>query len=133
MVIFDKMKRRYGYRRVLSELRNQGWKVNHKLVYKLMDQMGLKSKVRPRKKYNSFKGQTSHIADNLLNRNFTPEKPNTVWVSDVTEFQVAGTKVYLSPIMDLCDRSILAHELSTSPSTKFTSTSLKNAIAWHKP
>ncbi|MBS6364512.1 MAG: DDE-type integrase/transposase/recombinase [Actinomycetaceae bacterium] len=56
-----------------------------------------------------------------------------MWVSDVTEFRVAGTKVYLSPIMDLSDRSILAHELSTSPSTKFTSTSLKNAITWHEP
>ena len=131
--IFEQMKHRYGYRRVHSELRKRGWEVNHKLVYKLMDQMGLKSKVRSRKKYNSYQGQTSHIAENLLERNFTPEQPNTVWVSDVTEFRVAGTKVYLSPIMDLGDRSILAHELSTSPSTKFTSTSLKNAITWHEP
>ena len=35
-----------------------------------MDQMGLKSKVRSRKKYNSYQGQTSHIAENLLDRNF---------------------------------------------------------------
>mgnify|MGYP000944761639 FL=1 len=127
------MKHCYGYRRVHSELRKRGWEGNHKLVYKLMDQMGLKSKVRSRKKYNSYQGQTSHIAENLLDRNFTPEQPNTVWVSDVTEFRVSGTKVYLLPIMDLSDRSILAHELSTSPSTKFTSTSLKNAITWHEP
>jgi len=131
--IFEQMKHHYGYRRVHSELRKRGWEVNHKLVYKLMDQMGLKSKVRSRRKYNSYQGQTSHVAENLLDRNFTPEQPNTVWVSDVTEFRVAGTKVYLSPIMDLGDRSILAHELSTSPSTKFTSTSLKNAITWHEP
>ena len=98
-----------------------------------MDHMGLKSKVRPRKKYNSYKGQISLIADNILERNFEPKQPNTVWVSDVTEFQVAGVKVYLSPIMDLCDRSILAHEMLMSPSTKLTSTSLKNAIDWHEP
>lgn len=110
------MKQRYGYRRIHTELRKQGWQVGHKLVYKLMDQMRLKSKVRPRRKYNSHKGQTSRIADNLLDRNFTPDKPNTVWVSDITEFRVAGTKVYLSPIMDLYDRTILAHTLSMSRS-----------------
>ena len=64
------MKHRYGYRRVHSELRKRGWEVNHKLVYKLMDQMGLKSKVRSRRKYNSYQGQTSHVAENLLDRNF---------------------------------------------------------------
>jgi len=76
--VFTQRKKRYGYRRVLAELRNQGWRVNHKLIYKLMDQMGLKSKVRPRKKYNSSTGTTSHIAGNVLDRHFTPDKPNTV-------------------------------------------------------
>lgn len=93
--IFETAKRRYGYRRVHTKLRQQGWKVNHKLVYKIMDHMGLKSKVRPRKKYNSYKGQISLITDNILERNFEPEQPNTVWVSDITEFQVASAKVYL--------------------------------------
>lgn len=132
-VIFDGAKQRYGYRRVLGELRRQGWQVGHKLVYKLMKQMGLKSKVRPRKKYSSYRGKVSHIADNVLGRNFTPEEPNKVWVSDVTEFRVAGTKIYLSPVMDLCDRVILAHELSTSPSTRLTSVSLEKALSVHKP
>src|SRR5699024_7276851 len=43
---FQRNKHRYGYRRVLLDLRKQGWVVNHKLVYKLMNQLGLKSKVR---------------------------------------------------------------------------------------
>ncbi|MBG9275600.1 transposase family protein, partial [Corynebacterium diphtheriae bv. mitis] len=58
---------------------------------------------------------------------------NKVWVSDVTEFRVAGTKVYLSPIMDLFDRTILAHTLSTSPNTKLTSRALADAIAMFSP
>ncbi len=40
-VIFDGVKQRYGYQRVLGELRRQGWQAGHKLVYKLMKQMGL--------------------------------------------------------------------------------------------
>src|SRR5699024_6267349 len=80
---FQRNKHRYGYRRVLLDLRNQGWVVNHKLVYKLMNQLGLKSKVRV-KKYNSYKGAASHIATNVLDRCFTPEAQNRVWASDVT-------------------------------------------------
>lgn len=118
---------------MLAVLRTQGWKVNHKLVFKLMDQMGLKSKVRRRKKYTSYTRGVTRSADNILGRRFTPEHPNAVWVSDVTEFRVAGRKVYLSPVMDLYDRLILAYELSTSPSTVLTSTSLRTALEEHQP
>ncbi|AKK02737.1 transposase [Corynebacterium epidermidicanis] len=98
-----------------------------------MDELGLKSKVRVKKKYNSYKGTVSHIAKNVLDRCFTPDTPNTVWVSDVTEFRVAGTKVYLSPIMDLYDHSIVSYSVSTSPNTALTSQSLRDAIAQQSP
>ncbi|MGJ4092168.1 IS3 family transposase [Corynebacterium macclintockiae] len=125
---FERNKHRYGYRRVLLDLRNQGWVVNHKLVYKLMCEMGLRAKIRQRRPYVSYTGAISHIADNTLDRKFTPDQPNTVFVSDVTEFRVAGRKVYLSPVMDLFDRSIVAHSVATSPSTAFTAESLTKAI-----
>ena len=125
---FERNKHRYGYRRILLDLRNQGWEVNHKLVFKLMREMGLKAKIRQRRPYVSYNGTISHIADNKLDRNFTPDKPNTTFVSDVTEFRVAGRKVYLSPVMDLYDRSIVAHAVATSPSTAFTAASLQQAI-----
>lgn len=131
--IFERMNRRFGYRRVHAQLRREGWSVNHKLVYKLMNELGLKSKVRVKKKYNSYKGTVSHIARNVLDRRFTPEKPNAVWASDVTEFRVACTKVYLSPIMDLYDRTIVSYSVSTSPNTAFTAQSLCDAITQQQP
>ena len=93
-----------------------------------MCEVGLEAKVRQRRPYVSYNGTISHIADNRLDRNFTPDKPNTTFVSDVTEFRVAGRKVYLTPVMDLCDRSIVAHAVATSPSTAFTAASLQQAI-----
>ena len=126
---FEVNKHRYGYRRVLLDLRNKGWVVNHKLVYKLMRQMGLRAKIRQRRPYISYAGTKSRIADNKLDRKFTPDTPNTVFVSDVTEFRVAGRKVYLSPVMDLFDRSIVAHTVATSPTAAFTAESLTKAIA----
>ena len=126
---FEVNKHRYGYRRVLLDLRNKGWVVNHKLVYKLMRQMGLRAKIRQRRPYVSYAGTISRIADNKLDRKFTPDTPNTVFVSDVTEFRVAGRKVYLSPVMDLFDRSIVAYTVATSPTAAFTAESLTKAIA----
>lgn len=131
--IFTRSKQRYGYRRIWRELRHTGSLVNKKLVYKLMQELGLKSKVRRRRRYNSYRGQTSHIADNKLSREFVATKPNRKWVSDVTEFRVAGQKLYLSPLMDLCDHRIISFTLSTSPSTAFTAASLKATLEQEKP
>lgn len=115
------------------ELRHMGTVVNKKLVYKLMKQQGLASKIRRRRRYNSFKGHSSNIAENLLNREFDVDQPNQKWVSDVTEFRVANRKVYLSPLMDLCDRRIISFTVSTSPTTAFTAASLKAAFELERP
>lgn len=131
--LFDQHKRRFGYRRIHLLLRRSGWVVSKKLIWKLMDQLGLKSKVRVKRKYSSYQGHNSHIADNLLDRAFHAEAPNTKWVSDVTEFRVAGHKVYLSPIYDLCDHSIISYATATSPTTAFTTRSLQTALATHRP
>ncbi|PGP57035.1 IS3 family transposase, partial [Bacillus cereus] len=79
----------YGYRRIRDELMNRGHKVNHKKVYRLMKELGLKCLVRM-KKYRSYKGTVGKIAPNILNRNFQAEKPNEKWVTDITEFKLFG-------------------------------------------
>ncbi|WP_417366538.1 IS3 family transposase [Glutamicibacter arilaitensis] len=125
---FKESKACYGYRKVRLDLQAQGWKVSKKLVLKLMKELGLKSKVRRRKKYSSYQGNTGKTAPNLLERQFEVAQPDTVYVSDVTEFAVAGCKLYLSPVMDLFDRSILSYTFSTSPTTAFTASSLEMAL-----
>lgn len=73
--IFHKNKGRYGYRRVTMALRNCGFSLNHKTVQRLMKEMGLVCRVRM-KKYRSYKGEQGTTTPNLLNREFTAEKPN---------------------------------------------------------
>ncbi|WP_275012481.1 IS3 family transposase [Pseudomonas syringae group genomosp. 3] len=90
----------YGARRITAVIRNSGTLVNKKVVERLMAELGLRSVVRP-KKYRSYKGTVGKIAPNLLERNFTAQRPNQKWVTDVTEFKVANRKLYLSPVMDL--------------------------------
>ena len=92
-LIYHENKGRYGYRRITTELHNRGFSCNHKTVQRLMKELRLVCRVRI-KKYRSYKGEVGKIAPNLLNRNFYAEKPNQKWVTDVTEFNLFGQKLY---------------------------------------
>ena len=125
--IFHENKGRYGYRRVTTALRNSGFTLNHKTVQRLMKEMGLVCRVRM-KKYRSYKGEQGTAAPNLLNREFTAEKPNQKWVTDVTEFRLFGRKLYLSPIFDLYSGDVVTYTLSDSPNLSMVITMLEQAF-----
>jgi len=112
--IYDKHKGRYGYRRITDELNNKGIIINHKTVLRLMKLLGLKSVIRI-KKYKSYKGEQGKIAPNILERDFKASAPNKKWATDITEFNVAGKKLYLSPIIDLFNQEIISYELTERP------------------
>jgi len=112
--IYHKHKGRYGYRRITDELNNKGIIINHKTVSKLMKLLGLKSIIRV-KKYKSYKGEQGKIAPNMLKRNFKATAPNQKWATDITEFNISGKKLYLSPIIDLFNQEIISYELSERP------------------
>ncbi|WP_314549344.1 IS3 family transposase [uncultured Gemella sp.] len=113
--IQEKNKLRYGYRRVTSELRNMGFLVNHKKVLRLMRKLDVLSFVRPTRKYNSYKGETGKIADNIIDRDFFASEPLKKCYTDVTEFKVGEDKVYLAPIIDGYNAEIIAYSVSFSP------------------
>lgn len=126
--IFVGANRCYGYRRVHGDLVNAGWKVGLKKVLNLMQKMGLAAKIR-RRRYSSHKGTVGVVAKNHLKRQFTATVPNEKWVTDVTEFRVDGRRVYLSPVMDLFDRQIIAYTISGSPNLELTNDALRAALA----
>nr|WP_240649044.1 IS3 family transposase [Anaerosphaera multitolerans] len=129
--IYSLHKGRYGYRRIHLALKNQGHKINHKTVYKLMKELGLKSLVRP-KKYKSYKGTVGKVAPNIINRDFESNKPNTKWVTDISEFKVGSKKLYLSPILDLYNREIISYSLSESPNFNQVRSMLNQAFDKYK-
>ena len=126
-VIYHRHKGRYGYRRVHLELRNQSCYLDPKTVQKLMRQLGLKSLVRP-KRYQSYQGCVGKAAPNLLERNFAAKAPNQKWVTDVTEFNIKGERVYLSPILDLYNGEIIAYEIADRPQIKTVMQMLQKAF-----
>ena len=104
-----------GYRRINDDLRhNEHIHVNDKRVLRICRVKGIKSTI----KYNSHSctrraKNPQYVAENLLNRNFHADKPNEKWLTDVTEFKwyegIEVHKVYLSAILDLYDRRIVAY------------------------
>lgn len=125
--IYAENKGRYGYRRIHAELRNRGYGINHKTVQRLMKELGLFCKVRM-KKYNSYRGSVGKSAPNLLSRDFHAEKPLKKLVTDVTEFQMDGQKLYLSPIIDLYNGEVISYNLSRHPDMEQVRDMLKKAF-----
>lgn len=123
----------FGYRQMTMtinrkrQLMNEP-KVNEKRIYRLMRQEGIQAVIR-RKRKRYTKSPANHVAENVLNREFTAEKPNEKWCTDVTEFKYGnGKKAYLSAIKDLYDGSIIDFTIGKSNNNPLVFTNLKEAI-----
>lgn len=103
-----------GYRRMTMFIN----KLNHKsfsegYIHRLMNYLGIKARIR-RKKVNRKRIKPEYTKENILSRDFTAKTPNEKWLTDVTEFSISddNRKLYLSPIMDIYDNSIIEYKLS---------------------
>lgn len=108
--IFYQNNDNYGYRRITDELHWQGYHVNHKKVQRLMKKLNLVPS-----QYNSYKGENDTVIENLLDRHFVANKPNEKWVTDVTEFHCHWGKLYLSILIDIYARDVVAYSISKHP------------------
>jgi len=125
--IYHKHKGRLGYRRITILLRREDIVINHKTVLRLMGSLKLKSLIR-RRKYRSYKGEQGKIAPNVLDRSFKAKQPNQKWTTDITEFNVLGKKLYLSPVLDLYNQEIISYEISERPDFKSVTNMLEKAL-----
>lgn len=130
--IYDCHKGRYGYRRITATIRQEGERINHKTVQRLMGELGLKSLVKI-KKYKSYKGEVGRKAPNILKRRFYAKRPKKKLLTDVTEFKVAGVKLYLSPMLDLYNGEIIAYEIARRPVYEMVASMVRKAFATLKP
>ncbi|WP_347709093.1 IS3 family transposase [Clostridium sp. C8-1-8] len=105
----------YGYRKTTMNLKRRlNKQFNFKRIYRLIKLSSLQSVIR-RKRKHYIKSTPQHVAENLLNREFGANKLNEKWVTDVTELKYGNSqKAYLSAILDLHDKSIVAYVLGHS-------------------
>lgn len=130
---FDSKKGAIGYRQIRLQLnRKFGTTYSRKRYYRLMKALGLKAIIK-KKRPNYVKTLENHAAENILNRQFTAEKPNQKWCTDVTELKYgSGRKAYLSAIIDVYDHSIVSWKLGHSNNNSLVMETVKKAI-WKNP
>ena len=121
----DECGKTYGYRRVHIWLERNGIFCNPKTVLRVMQKYGLLSVVR-RKKYRNY-GEHLHKYPNLLNRDFSAERPNQKWVTDISYIHTKQGVLYLSVIRDLFDNSIVAYKTGTEQNINLVLSTIREA------
>jgi putative transposase len=126
---FEKSKQRYGSPRVHEDLREQHEHVSRKRVVRLMQEDGLKARLRKRYKLTTMSDHDQPVAANLLDRQFEAEAPNQRWVGDTTEFVIGGSgKLYLAAILDLFSRFVVGWAVSAVNDRHVTIKALEMAV-----
>lgn len=86
---FADSKGRYGYRRIKAVLKTG---VSEKVVRRIMAEEGLVAHVPKRRRYGSYEGETTPAPANLVDRDFTAERPNEKWLTDISEIKARDGK-----------------------------------------
>ena len=102
--IFDLSNQTYGSPRIVEQLKSKGHHISKKRVAKLMRINGWRSKLKKRFKVTTDSNHPYPICRNHLNRNFTANRLNEVWVPDITYIKTVTGWLYLTTIIDLYDR-----------------------------
>lgn len=129
MEIHNRVDGIYGSRRMTMNInRELDKKYNCKRIYRLMkEELKISSRIR-RKKRKHIKSSAEYKAENILNREFTAQKPLEKVLTDISEFKYgAGKKVYMCATLDLYDRSILSYSISTRATLELALETLRNS------
>jgi transposase InsO family protein len=120
----------YGSIKVTRELAHRKIRVNRKTVAKIMNSLGIRSRVK--RKFRIRTTDSNHanpVAPNILNRNFDQaDAPNKVWATDITYIHTDEGVLYLAGVMDLCSRKIVGWSLDSSMTAKLVTDAFNAAV-----
>jgi len=122
----------YGYRRVGAALRHQGVVVNGKKLRRLMREYDLQPKPRRRYVATTDSNHTGPIFPDLA-KDVIPDRPNQLWVADLTYVAILDGFVYLAAILDAWSRKVVGYAISRSMDTRIAVAALKAAIRNRNP
>ena len=126
-------RRAYGSPRITEDLQAKGTKCGENRVARLMHIHGIVGKAKKKFKATTNSKHTLPIADNLLNQNFEAEKPNTVWISDITYIPTLEGWLYLVVILDLFSRQVVGWAMSDRLTSGFVVKAMYQAIGRRRP
>jgi putative transposase len=126
---YYKSKGTYGSKHIAGELKERGHTINHKRVSRLMHELNLESKIRKARITRETRTNLSGIVyPNLLNRDFNAILPYLKWVMDLSEFKAEGAKLFISAIVDLFNRELIALPVGSRPSYELVEATIVMAM-----
>ena len=123
----------YGTRRIKPLLAQEGLQVSRRRIGRLLSQAGLRCKTRRRFKAPIAAGQAQAVASNQLNREFTVQVPDTVYVGDITYLPTGEGWLYLAVVLDLCSRAVVGWSMANHMRAELVHQALAMAIGQRRP
>lgn len=127
--IYDESKQNYGAPKITRKLRQKGETISERTVGKYMKEMGIKAQWVKPWTITTINSDFSNELQNILDEQFSPDRPNAVWCSDITYIWTTDGFVYLTSIMDLFSRKIIAWTLSQTLEVSCVVDTIKKAKA----
>ena len=121
----------FGYRFITDELAGRGFVVGENRVQRLCAQQGLWSVTAKRRGLSRRPGPAVH--DDLVQRDFTAETLNEMWLTDITEHPTSEGKLYLCAVKDVCSGRIVGYSMDARMTSALCMSALRNAIALRIP
>jgi putative transposase len=123
----------YGKPRMYAELRDDGWLVNHKRVARLMKLDGLQGATRRKKWRTTKRAKDARPAPDLVERNFSVDGPDQLWVADITYVPTWSGFLYLAVVVDAWSRRVVGWSMETHLRTELVLQALNMALWQRKP
>jgi putative transposase len=133
--VYQQSRCTYGSPRVHRQLKQQreSESCGRKRVERLMRSAGLKSRRSRRFKVTTRSVPTHEVAPNWLNRQFRAERPDQVWVGDITYIWTAEGWLYLSVLLDLCTKRVVGWGVSERLTAELARSALSMALGQRRP
>ena len=123
----------YGTRRIKHLLAQEGLQVSRRRIGRLLAQAGLRCKTRRKFKAPLASGQAETVVPNRLNREFTVQAPDTIYVGDITYLPTGEGWLYLAVILDLCSRAVVGWSMANHMRAELVTQALSMAIGQRQP
>ncbi|MDC0708749.1 IS3 family transposase [Stigmatella sp. ncwal1] len=123
----------YGSPRVHAEMRARGRKVSRKRVARLMEEQKLQARKKRRAVRTTDSKHPNPVAPNVLERDFSPDKPNSTWSTDITYIWTGEGWLYLAVVLDLFSRMVVGWSMSEHIDTPLVLGALEMALEGRQP
>jgi putative transposase len=131
LAVFKKHQSRYGVKRITDELRDNGETCSRNRVARRMRHLGLRAKAKRKFKVTTDSKHNLPVAPNLLNRDFTADRPNQKWCGDISYIWTDEGWMYLAVIIDLYSRAVIGWSIQPTMSRQLVCDALMMAL-WRR-